>query len=140
MPTILERTSFTIGETAKLQHKISRDEIVQFANLTGDKNPVHLDRKYAQTTIFKDCIAHGMFVVSLISKALGMQLPGPGAIYLNQSVNFLKPVYVGDILTVEVEITEWNSSNGRLTLSTSVYKQDHTRALTGEAKWSWLHF
>ncbi len=95
-----------IGEKTTLVRKISESDINMFADISGDYNPVHIDQEAAERSIFGKRIAHGMLVGSLISNAIGMKLPGPGTIYMEQDMKFLKPVYIGDTVTVEVEVAE----------------------------------
>ena len=107
------RQDFIIGEKASLSRQISEDDILRMAAITGDFNPVHLDEEYAAMTRFKGRIAHGVFSSGLISAVLGMHLPGPGAVYLKQSLQFLYPVRPGDELTAEVEVTAWRAEKRR---------------------------
>ena len=94
--------AFIGSSTRKIFH-VTEAAINSFAEVSGDRNPVHLDASYAATTVFKRKIAHGMYVGSLISAVLAGELPGPGTIYLSQTINFRKPIYVGE--TVEVCVT-----------------------------------
>lgn len=101
----------TIAQSASMVKKITNDEVVLFGCLTGDANPVHFDSEYAKNTRFKTRIAHGMLSGSLISAVLGMQLPGTGTIYINQSLNFCYPVYIDDTITVTVTVKEKKEKN-----------------------------
>lgn len=108
-PKILTNITYeelSIGQTATLIKSVTEADILLFAYMSGDVNPAHLDPEYAKTTIFKDVIMHGMWSASLISTVLGTKLPGPGAIYLKQDLQFLKPIYIGDKITVTVEVVE----------------------------------
>ena len=87
---------FFVGETASLSRTVSAADVEAFAGITGDTNPVHLDEAYAATTRFHHRIAHGMLAASYISALLGTRFPGPGTIYVSQSLTFLRPVYLGD--------------------------------------------
>lgn len=129
-----ERTSFTIGEEAMLTKKVTDADVRAFAELSGDVNPVHLDEFYATTTRFGRRIAHGMLVAGYISAVLGTRLPGPGAILISQSLQFKAPVFMDDIVTVRVRVTDWDSVKGRLTLQTEIVNQDSVTVLTGEAR------
>lgn len=133
MTTPVERTEFTVGEEATLTRTIGHAEIAGFAALTGDDNPVHLDEAYASRSYFKGRIAHGMLAAGLISAVLGTRLPGPGAVYLSQSLRFKAPVRPGDRVTARAAVTAWDSATGRVTLSTEVMNQDGETVLTGEA-------
>ena len=96
---------FYIGQTASLKKTFSSDEINAFAELSLDRNPIHLNETYAEQTIFGSRIVHGFLVGSLISAVFGTQLPGEGAIYLHQEMNFRKPVYHGEEITATVTVT-----------------------------------
>jgi 3-hydroxybutyryl-CoA dehydratase len=95
-----------IGMEASFAKTVSEADIVGFAEITGDRNPVHLDRGYAAKTIFKDLIAHGMLTAGYISAVFGMELPGPGAIYVAQTLNFRAPVRIGDRVVAKVRVME----------------------------------
>ena len=99
---------FKIGDKATTTKAFSAQDVEQFAELSGDKNPIHLDEAYSATTIFKHRIVHGSLVSSLISSVLGNQLPGPGSIYMGQTLSFKRPVYLNDAITCTVEIFEIN--------------------------------
>ena len=96
---------FYIGQTASLKKVFSSDEVMAFAELSIDKNPIHLDEKYAEKTLFGKRIVHGFLVGSLISAVFGTILPGKGAIYLHQEMNFRKPVYHGEEIIATVVVT-----------------------------------
>jgi 3-hydroxybutyryl-CoA dehydratase len=85
---------------------VSEADIVAFADISGDRNPVHLDADYAATTMFKERIAHGMLSAAYISAVFGMELPGPGAIYMSQTLKFKAPVKIGDTVVTTVKVTE----------------------------------
>ena len=96
----------SLGQEASLAKTVSEADIVAFADISGDRNPVHLDPEYAATTIFKERIAHGMLSAAYISAVFGMQLPGPGAIYISQTLNFKAPVKIGDTVVTTVKVAE----------------------------------
>ena len=96
----------TVGQEATRSNVVSEAVITMFAEVSGDKNPVHLDAAYAATTLFKERIAHGMLSAAYISAAVGMDLPGPGAIYVSQTLNFKAPVKIGDTVVTTVKIVE----------------------------------
>ncbi len=96
----------SIGQEASLSNTVTADVIVAFADVSGDRNPVHVDADYAATTMFKERIAHGMLSAAYISAVFGMQLPGPGAIYISQTLNFKAPVKIGDTVVTTVKVTE----------------------------------
>ena len=106
-----------VGMTERLKKTIAASDVVGFAQLTGDRNPVHLSEHFAARTQFGRRIAHGLYTASLISAVLGTRLPGPGAIYIAQTLNFRAPVKIGDTVTVVVTVAELmpEISRGRLT-------------------------
>lgn len=109
--TVMERKTYCIedlqlGMEASFQRTVTDSDIVAFANVSGDKNPVHLDADYAARTMFKERIAHGMLTASYISAVFGMEMPGPGAIYISQTLNFKAPVRIGDVVTAKVKVVE----------------------------------
>ena len=95
-----------LGMEASVARTVSAADILAFAEVTGDKNPVHVDPGFAARTIFKEPIAHGMLTASYISAVFGSQLPGPGAIYVSQTLNFRAPVRIGDRVVAKVRVVE----------------------------------
>jgi len=95
-----------IGMAEMLSHPIASADLVEFAELTGDRNPIHLSDDYAAKSQFHKRIAHGAYTAGLISAVLGTRLPGPGAIYISQTLNFRAPVFIGDTVAVRVEVAE----------------------------------
>lgn len=136
MPQISNYTydEITIGQTATCSKRVDVQDIQLFAALSGDVNPVHLDAGFAATTPFKGCIAHGMLSGAIISAAIAMQLPGPGSIYLSQSLRFRLPVRPGDTITVTLEVTEKKDKRGIVVLDCTVLNQQGKRVLTGTAE------
>ena len=102
-----------IGMAESFSKTVSEADIVAFAEVTGDKNPVHLDEAYAAKTMFKGRIAHGMLTAGLISAVFGTKMPGPGAIYISQTLNFKAPVRIGDHVVAKVEVVELNAEKRR---------------------------
>ncbi len=127
------RDDFTIGEKAQLSRTITEADIAAMAEVTGDYNPVHMDEAFAAKTRFKGRIAHGVFSAGLISAVLGTKLPGPGAVYLKQTLNFLHPVRAGDRVTAEAEVSAWRADKRIVTLKTRVFNQDEKDVVEGEA-------
>lgn len=123
----------SVGEAATVSKTITETDIYLFAGITGDFNPVHVDEEYANTTVFKRRIAHGMLTAGLISHVLGMKLPGPGAIYLKQEVRFLAPVHIGDTVTARAEITQIIREKNRVVMRTTCTNQAGVMVLEGEA-------
>ncbi len=125
--------SLQSGDKASRTTTITDEMIHAFANLTGDANPVHLDDAYAAGTRFKRRIAHGMIAASLISAALANDLPGPGTVYLSQTLQFKSPVYPGDTLTTTVEVKAVRTDKPIVTLGTVCKNQEDVVVLEGEA-------
>ncbi|MGH6865813.1 MAG: MaoC family dehydratase [Methyloceanibacter sp.] len=105
------------GMEASVAKKISNEDVLAFADLSGDINPVHLDDQFAARTIFKKRIAHGFLTGALFSTALGTKLPGPGCIYLSQGLKFRAPVYIGDEVLATVRVTSVDPEKARVTLA-----------------------
>lgn len=122
-----------VGDTAELVRTLTAQDIDAFAVVSGDVNPAHVDAAFAQDDIFHKVIGHGMWGGALISTVLGIQLPGPGTIYLDQSLKFLKPVGVGDTVTVRVTVTEKHDHNKSLGLDCLCTKGDGVPVITGQA-------
>ena len=124
----------SVGQTDTLTRTLTEEDLLLFAKVSGDTNPVHLDKDYAATTQFEGRIAHGMWTSSLISCALATRLPGPGGIYLSQEVKFMRPVKVGDTVTVQLEVQAINERRKRATVSTNVVNQDGKAVVKGTAE------
>ncbi len=121
------------GATASYSRTLTEDELVLFAAVSGDVNPVHLDAGFAADSMFKERIAHGMWSGSLISAALATVLPGPGTIYLEQSLSFKRPVKLNDTLTVNLTVLR-KESKGRVVVACEVRNQNDQQVVEGEAK------
>jgi len=122
-----------VGDFAEFSKTISEADIYLFAGITGDLNPAHINEEYARNTFFKSRIAHGMLQAGFISAAIGMQLPGPGTIYIRQELNFLAPVRIGDTITARVEVSEINTEKNRVGLKTTCRNQNQETVLDGQA-------
>jgi phosphotransacetylase/acyl dehydratase len=134
--TIVRNRTFdeiAIGDSASIERTLTSQDIQLFALLSGDVNPQHLDAEFAASTRFHGVIAHGMLGGALISAVLGTRLPGPGTIYLGQTLKFLAPVRVGDTLHVSVTVTERDEAKKRLKLACSCINQDGVAVISGEA-------
>jgi len=129
------RTIDTIktGDAAEFTKTVTETDVYLYAGITGDLNPAHINETYAAGTFFKGRIAHGMLTAGFISAILGMQLPGPGTIYLSQTLKFLAPVRMGDTITGRVEVVEVITEKNRLRLHTTCKNQEGTVVLDGEA-------
>ena len=121
-----------VGQSASISRVVTGSDVAAFAELTLDRNPIHLDEEYAASTIFGQRIAHGMIVAALISAVLGTKLPGPGCIYLEQELRFTAPVFFGDFLTASCTVTELGQGN-RCTMATEVVNGDGIVVVSGAA-------
>lgn len=126
--------SFRPGDSASISKTITDADVECFAALTGDTNPLHLDEEYASATRFGRRIAHGMLCAALISAVLARELPGPGTIYLGQTLTFLAPVYLGDTVTATVTVVSFDESTGRMTLATVCTNGEGEEVIGGEAR------
>jgi len=122
-----------VGDTAQIVRRVDDGDIASFVDAVGDYNPVHADREYAATTMFRQPIAPGIWTAGLISGVIGTRLPGPGAIYLSQELKFLKPVFFSDVITARVEVLEVLRERNRIRLKTVCTNQRGEEVLTGEA-------
>ncbi|MEC5385308.1 MaoC/PaaZ C-terminal domain-containing protein [Uliginosibacterium sp. H3] len=135
--TYIENRTFDeirIGDSASLERLIRIEDVHLFAALSGDINPAHMDEEYAQSTPFGGVIAHGMFAGALVSNVLGMQLPGPGTIYISQELKFRRPVRIGDTLTVTLTCSERNEEKKRLRFDCVLKNQAGELVVKGEAE------
>jgi acyl dehydratase len=122
-----------IGATASITKTIGNDEIAAFAAVSGDVNPMHLSAEFARRTRFRRPIAHGMLTASLISAVIGTKLPGPGSIWVSQTLNFRRPVFPGDTITTSATVTAVRGDQPLVTLKTQCANQDGRVVLDGEA-------
>lgn len=125
---------FTIGQKASYTKTFTPEDVKSFADVSGDNNPIHLDAEYAANTPFKRNIVHGALTASLFSTILGTIFPGEGTIYLGQQTKFMKPVFVGDTITAEVEVSKIEGSKKSLILITRCINQNGEIVAEGEAK------
>jgi 3-hydroxybutyryl-CoA dehydratase len=122
-----------VGQGAELTHRVTEADLVAFAAVTGDDNPLHLDETFAKTTPFLGRIAHGMLGAGYISAVIGTKFPGPGAIYVSQSLRFRRPVRIGDEVMAEVRIIAIDEARARVTLATTCLV-DGKAVIEGEAE------
>lgn len=122
-----------VGDQAVFSKTITDFDIYQFAGLTGDFNPMHIDNEFAKETFFKERIAHGLLTGSFISTVLGMKLPGPNSIYLSQTFKFVAPVKIGDTVKAVVEVIEKRDDKRIIKLKTLVMNQRQEIVVDGEA-------
>ncbi|MGD2206627.1 MAG: MaoC family dehydratase [Anaerolineae bacterium] len=125
--------TFQLGQQATFSKTVTESDVTTFAGLIGDFNPIHVDAEYARKSRFGQRVAHGMFTGGLISAVLGNKLPGPGAIYLSQQIEFLAPVFIGDTITATVEVCAWRPEKRIITLKTDAYNQTEKQVVTGKA-------
>jgi Acyl dehydratase len=124
---------YYLNQSESFSKTISEYDIYNFAGISGDFNPIHVNKEKAKKSIFKDRIAHGILVSSFISTVLGMYMPGPGTIYLKQTLSFNKPVYIGDTITATVTIKEIIADKKIAKIETIVKNQKEITVIDGEA-------
>lgn len=124
----------TIGMKKKFSEIIDESRLDSFAKISGDYNPLHMDKEYASKTKFKKRICHGMLLASFFSKLVGMYIPGKNALYFSQTLNFQTPCYVGDSIAVEGEVVDKSDSTRIITIKTGIYNQSGTCLVDGIAK------
>ncbi len=122
----------SVGQSAERRDHVTEEVVQAFAEVSGDRNPVHLDEAFAAQTAFKGRIAHGMLSAAYISAVLGNDLPGPGAIYLSQTLSFKRPVRIGDEVVTRVAVTDIDADRGRVTLA-AVCSVNGKAVVEGEA-------
>lgn len=129
----MDISDFKKGMLFTYERNVSGTDVYNFSDLSGDKNPIHIDEEYAKKSIFGRRVAHGMLTASFISKVFGTDFPGPGCIYLSQSLKFKKPVFIGDTITLHVEIIDINIERSILEFETTC-SVDGELVLTGNAE------
>ncbi len=122
-----------VGDSAQITKTITEKTIHDFAEATGDFNPIHLNQAFAEKTFFKGRIAHGALAVGYISSVLGNLLPGPGSIYLSQEAKFLAPVRIGDTITAKIEVVEIIPEKNRVKFKTICTNQTGQTVVDGTA-------
>ena len=122
-----------VGDSSEFSKTISEADVYLYAGISGDLNPAHINEPYAANTFFKTRIAHGMLPAGFISAVIGTQLPGPGTIYVSQTIHFKAPVSFGDTITASVEVIEINTEKNRVRLLTACENQNGVTVLDGEA-------
>ena len=130
----MEFEKLEIGMSECLGKTITEADILNFAGVSLDVNPLHLNEEYAKKTMFKGRIAQGIIGAGLISAVLGTKLPGEGTIYLSQNLKFIAPVKIGDTITAKVEIVELNQEKKKVGLKTTCTNQNGVLVIDGEAK------
>lgn len=123
-----------VGQRASWSKTLTEADVLAFAGVSGDMNPLHIDAVYAAQTRFGQRVVHGMLVASLISSIQARELPGPGNLYVRQELRFVAPVFIGDTVTAEVEVVALEPDRNRVTMSTKCFKQDGSLVITGESE------
>ncbi|MBT3183884.1 MAG: MaoC family dehydratase [Nitrospina sp.] len=131
---MLDFDAIQIGREASLRHTVTEKDVQTFAELTGDTNPLHMDAGFASKAGFKKRVVHGMLTASFISTVVGMQLPGPGALYLSQELNFKKTVAIDDTIQITAIVIQKVVSSQMLVLKIAVTNQNAENVLTGTAR------
>lgn len=126
-------SEMSVGQTAAFTKTVTETDVVLYAGITGDMNPAHLDDTWATASRFGGRIAHGMLTAGFISAVMGMHLPGPGTIYLQQTLRFARPVKIGDTITARAEVLELVPEKRRARMKTTVENQRGEIVLEGEA-------
>jgi 3-hydroxybutyryl-CoA dehydratase len=124
--------NFTIGQKTQFSRTVTETDIILFAGLSGDYNPIHVDKEYASNTFFRERISHGLLTASFFSRLLGMHLPGPGSVYVSQTLFFTKPVYIGDTITACGEVLALDEGKRLITVKTTCINQNGEIVLDGE--------
>ena len=120
-----------VGEKASIHRKVSSFDVYTFAEISGDVNPLHVNKEFASKSLFRERVAHGFLTSALVSAVIGTRLPGPGTIYMSQNLVFVAPVMFGDTIEAEVEITEKNMEKNRVMLKITCRNQHGQIVLEG---------
>lgn len=122
-----------IGDSCEEKFQIFQKDVIVFSEITGDKNPIHLDENYCKSSLFGKPIVHGFLGGSIFSKIIGMKFPGEGTIYLQQSMSFRKPMFVGEKYTAKVELIEILPEKNRARLTTIIFNNENKEVIVGDA-------
>jgi 3-hydroxybutyryl-CoA dehydratase len=133
-PNSINFREITIGYSKKFTVKITSKMLNNFAALSGDYNPLHMDNEYAKKTQFKKQVCHGLLLTSFFSRLIGMYIPGKNALYFSQTMNFRSPCFVDDIVTVIGEVTEKRETTKMITVKTEIYNQNNICLVNGIGK------
>ncbi|MDO8598985.1 MAG: SDR family NAD(P)-dependent oxidoreductase, partial [bacterium] len=126
--------AIAVGESRSLTHQITASDIAGFAHMTGDQNPIHWDEEFARRMHFRRPVVYGMLSASFLSTAIGTLMPGPGALWTSQTLDFLQPAYEGDTIHVVVRVKQKSPATRMLVLETAISNQDQRVLITGEAR------
>ena len=124
---------YYIGQNVVISREVKKEDVERFAELSGDFNPIHLDESYAKETRFGRCIAHGMLSGAYISAILGTEFPGEGTVYISQNLKFLKPIYIGEMIKIKIEIKDIIKSR-RAVINTEIVDGQDVVLVFGEAE------
>ena len=130
----LNFNEISLGYTKNFSVKITEDILNNFASISGDFNPLHMDEEYAKSTKFQKRVCHGMLLASFFSRLIGMYIPGKSSLYFSQSLNFVAPCFIGDTLKISGTITKKTSATKMLTLNTEIHNQNKDCVVNGVAK------
>jgi 3-hydroxybutyryl-CoA dehydratase len=127
-------TKIELMKTVEFEKRFSIDDILDFARISEDNNPIHINKEHALNSIFKKRVVHGVLLVSMFSKIFGTLYPGKGAIYLGQSSKFLKPAFIGELIKAKAKLISFDDDNKKGIFSTECFNESDTLILVGEAK------
>ena len=133
-PNELSYDDMSIGQQESFMIKITASMVEKFSNLSGDLNPLHMDNEFAESSLFKKRIVHGMLLSSFFSQLIGMKLPGKNALYFSQTLNFRSPCYIDDEIEIVGKVTEKSDSTQIITVSTSIFNKSKICLIDGIAK------
>lgn len=134
--TLLNERSYDevkIGDTAEITKTITEADVVNYAGIIADFNPLHVNKEYAEKSMFGQRVVHGMLVASFFSTIVGVCIPGVNALYLSQEAKFIKPTFIGDTITAKAEVIEKIDEKKRIILKTEIYNQKDELVVTGKA-------
>ena len=130
----LSYNEISVGRQESFTIKITESMVEKFSNLSGDLNPLHMDNEFAESSLFKKRIVHGMLLSSFFSQLIGMKLPGKNALYFSQTLNFRSPCYIDDEIEIVGKVTEKSDSTQIITVSTSIFNKSKICLIDGIAK------
>ena len=131
--TLTKYSDLSVGQTARFSKKIAQEDVDRFIAITSDVNPLHVDEDFARSTFFKQRVVHGMLAASLFSTLVGMYLPGIGAIYRSQTIEFVKPVHIGDTITAYVTVTSIDPKEELIEMDAYIENQEGETVIRGLA-------
>ena len=123
-----------VGDGIEVSRLVTARDVELFAVVSGDHHPLHLDPEYAATTQFGECIGHGMLIGAFVSAVIGLEFPGPGTVYLGQNLEFRSPIFLGDTLTIALQVESKHPKKPWITLSLSVKNQEGKEVCRGESR------